>query len=45
MKNLLKEMESRLSSSDMSFDPPSEARRRSFSPSGFLADDSKDQLN
>lgn len=40
----IKEMESRLSSSDMSFDPPSEANddEASFSPSGFLADDSKD---
>jgi RNA polymerase sigma-32 factor len=40
----IKEMESRLSSSDMSFDPPSEANddEASFSPSGFLADESKD---
>ena len=40
----VKEMESRLSSSDMSFDPPSEANddEASFSPSGFLADESKD---
>ena len=37
----VKEMESRLSSSDMSFDPPSEAsdEQASFSPSGFLADE------
>ena len=40
----IKEMESRLSSSDMSVDPPSEANddEASFSPSGFLADESKD---
>ena len=40
----IKEMESRLSSKDMSFDPPSEANddEASFSPSGFLADESKD---
>ena len=40
----IKEMESRLASSDMSFDPPSEANddEASFSPSGFLADESKD---
>ena len=40
----IKEMQSRLSSSDMSFDPPSEANddEASFSPSGFLADESKD---
>ena len=40
----IKEMESRLSSSDMSFDPPSEANddEASFSPSSFLADESKD---
>ena len=37
-------MESRLSSKDMSFDPPLEANddEASFSPSGFLADESKD---
>ena len=37
-------MESRLSSSDMSFDPPSEAsdEQASFSPSGFLTDDTCD---
>jgi len=40
----IKEMESRLASSDMSFDPPCEANddEASFSPSGFLADESKD---
>ncbi len=40
----VKEMESRLSSSDMSFDPPSEASddEASFTPSGFLADETKD---
>ena len=40
----INEMVSRLSSSDMSFDPPSEANddEASFSPSGFLADESKD---
>ena len=40
----VKEMESRLSSSDMSFDPPSEAsdEQASFSPSGFLTDDTCD---
>ena len=40
----VKEMESRLSSSDMSFDPPTEASddEASFTPSGFLADETKD---
>ncbi len=40
----VKEMESRLSSSDMSFDPPNEASddEASFTPSGFLADETKD---
>ena len=40
----VKEMESRLSSSDMSFDPPTEANddEASFTPSGFLADETKD---
>ena len=40
----VKEMESRLSSSDMSFDPPAEASddEASFTPSGFLADETKD---
>ena len=40
----VKEMESRLSSSDMSFDPPTEAsdEQAAFSPSGFLADDTCD---
>ena len=38
------EMESRLSSTDMSFDPPTEANdeEASFSPAGFLADETKD---
>ena len=40
----VKEMESRLSSTDMSFDPPTEANdeEASFSPAGFLADETKD---
>lgn len=40
----VKEMESRLSSTDMSFDPPAEANdeEASFSPAGFLADETKD---
>ena len=40
----VKEMESRLSSTDMSFDPPNEANdeEASFSPAGFLADETKD---
>lgn len=40
----VKEMESRLTSADMSFDPPTEAsdEQASFSPSGFLTDDSND---
>ncbi len=40
----VKEMESRLSSTDMSFDPPTEASddEASFTPSGFLADETKD---
>ncbi len=40
----VKEMESRLSSSDMSFDPPTEASddEASFTPSGFLADETAD---
>ena len=40
----VKEMESRLSSSDMSFDPPTEASddEASFTPSGFLADETTD---
>ena len=40
----VKEMESRLSSSDMSCDPPTEASddEASFTPSGFLADETKD---
>ena len=39
-----KEMESRLSSTDKSFDPPTEANdeEASFSPAGFLADETKD---
>ena len=40
----VKEMESRLSSTDMSFDPPAEANdeEATFSPAGFLADETKD---
>ena len=40
----VKEMESRLSSTDMSFDPPTEDNdeEASFSPAGFLADETKD---
>ena len=40
----VKEMESRISSTDMSFDPPTEANdeEASFSPAGFLADETKD---